>query len=304
MTDARNTPHDSRETGRITARLRDLILERMPEPGDYPTAVQGFVLHRRDVPHMPENCFHKPILAITVQGAKRTVTGGEEYRYGEGHSLLAGVDMPSMSYITDASPQKPYLVVSLELDQQTTSGLVAQLPPRQTREDSLKGSAVSPTDPEILKAFLRLAELLNQPEHIPVLAPLILQEIHLRLLLGAQGALLRALSTQGTRSNRVFQGINWLRENFRQPLDVDALAVRVHMAPSTFRKHFKLVTSMSPTAYHKHLQLYDAQRLMVEGKADATRAAHAVGYESLSQFNREYKRLFGTSPAKDARALR
>ena len=163
---------------------------------------------------------------------------------------------------------------------------------------------MSPTDPEVLRAFLRLMELLDRPEHIPVLAPITLREIHLRLLLGPQGELLRALNTQGTKSNQVFQGINWLRDNVKAPLDVDALARRLNMAPPTFRKHFKTVTGMSPGAYHKHLRLYEAQRLMLVETADAARAAYAVGYENLPQFYREYKRLFGAPPARDARRLR
>lgn len=285
--------------------LRALLLQRMPEPGDYPTQVPGFVLHRRDVPHKPENCFNRPILAITVQGAKRTVVGNEEYRYGEGYCLLAGVDMPSMSYITDASPDKPYLVMSLDLDSHLTAQLAAQLPVQKNapRTESLKGSAVNPTEPELLGAFLRLVEILDTAERIPVLAPIILREIHLRLLLGAQGELLKAINTQGTQSNQVFQSINWMRDNIREPLSVDELARRMHMAPSTFRKHFKLVTSMSPTSYYKHLQLYEAQRLMLEDNVDATHAAYAIGYESLTQFNREYKRLFGAPPARNVREL-
>lgn len=298
-----NELKDGAGAGRTDALLREMCLRRMPAPGDYPTPVPGFVLHRRDEPHKPENCFNRPILAVTVQGAKRTVVGGEEYRYGAGHCLLAGVDMPNMSHITDASPERPYLVLSLDLDSHLTARLAAGLPPARARE-ALKSSAVSPTDPEVLRAFLRLMELLDRPEHIPVLAPITLREIHLRLLLGPQGELLRALNTQGTKSNQVFQGINWLRDNVKAPLDVDALARRLNMAPPTFRKHFKAVTGMSPGAYHKHLRLYEAQRLMLVEAADAARAAYAVGYENLPQFYREYKRLFGAPPARDARRLR
>ena len=283
--------------------LKQMLLQRMAVPGDYPTSVQSFILHRRDVPNTPENCFNKPILAVTVQGAKRTVVGNEEYRYGAGNCLLAGVDMPSMSYVTEASAEKPYLVISLDLDSHLTTQLAAQIPSSKTPDASFKGTAVTPTDPELLKAFLRLMELLNKPEQIPVLAPIIVREIHLRLLLGPLGALLKAVNTQGTQSNQVFRGINWLRDNFKQALDVDGLARRVNMAPPTFRKHFKTVTSMSPTQYHKHLRLYEAQRLMLENRANATNAGYAVGYESLTQFNREYKRLFGDSPLRNVNQL-
>ncbi len=286
-----------------TALLVSMLMQRLPHHGDFHTDIPELVLHRRDIVQKPENCFNKPTLAVTVQGAKRTVVGNEEYRYGAGNSLLAGVDMPSMSYITEASAEKPYLVLALTLDSHLTAQLAAQLPATQTQSTVKKGTAVSPTDPEILKAFLRLMELLDKPEQIPVLAPIILREIHLRLLLGPMGGVLKSLNTQGTQSNQVFQGINWLRENFQEPLNVEALARFVNMAPPTFRKHFKAVTTMSPTQYHKHLRLYEAQRRMLEQHEDATSAGYAVGYESLTQFNREYKRLFGEPPARNVSHL-
>lgn len=308
MTEARDNVE------KATSMLTEKLLQRMPEPGHYPTAIPGFILHRRDIPNRPENCFNRPILAVTVQGSKRTVMGNGEYRYGAGHYLLAGVDMPSMSYLTEASPEKPYLVVSLDLDSHLITQMAAQMAtrtaepaervPAQSSRPCFKGIAVNPTEPEMLMAFLRLMELLDKPEQIPVLAPIILREIHLRLLLGPAGDLLKLINTQGTRSNMVLRGINWLREHFRESLDVDALARWVNMAPSTFRKHFKDVTSMSPTQYHKHLRLYEAQRLMLENGEDATNAGYAVGYESLTQFNREYKRLFGAPPMRNVNQLR
>lgn len=296
---------------RINAILTEMLLQRMPEPGHYPTPISGFVLHRRDIPNRPENCFNRPILAVTVQGAKRTVLGNEEYRYGAGHSLLAGVDMPSMSYLTDASRDKPYLVLSLDLDSQIITELALQLSDHKASSSSnlppdrsFKGTAVTPTDPEVLRAFLRLMELLDQPEQIAILAPSIIREIHFCLLLGPAGNLLRIINTHGSQSHQVLRSINWLRENFTKPLEVEALAHQVHMAPPTFRKHFKAVTSMSPTQYHKQLRLYEAQRLMLENREDATSAGYAVGYESLTQFNREYKRLFGAPPMRNVNQLR
>lgn len=284
--------------------LQDMLLQRMPTAGDYPTPVQGFVLHRRDIPNVPENCFNKPILAVTIQGAKRTVVGTEEYQYGVGSCLLAGIDMPNMNYLTEASAEKPYLVLSLDLDTHLTSQLVAQIPAPSLPATPHKGTAIAPTDPEVLQAFLRLMELLDKPQHLSALAAIIVREIHLRLLLGPLGGLLRTINTQGTQSNQIFRGINWLRENFKEQLDVDALSQKLNMAPPTFRKHFKTVTSMSPTQYHKHLRLYEAQRLMLENRADASSASYAVGYESLTQFNREYKRLFGDPPSRNVSQLR
>ncbi len=209
-----------------------------------------------------------------------------------------------MSYLTEASPEKPYLVISLDLDTHLISQLAVQIPPPKVPNDSFSGTMVAPTDPEVLKAFHRLVELLDKPEQIPLLAPVILRDVHLLLLLGPQGGLLKTINTHGTQSNQVFQGINWLRDNFMQPLDVDDLAKRVNMAPPTFRKHFKAVTSMSPTQYLKHMRLYEAQRLILENEKDASGAGYAVGYESLTQFNREYKRLFGDPPQRNVSQLR
>lgn len=180
--------------------------------------------------------------------------------------------------------------------------LAAQIPARHV--PATGNSVISPSDPEVLKAFLRLLELEDKPEQIPVLSPMIVREIHFRLLAGPQGNLLRTISTLGTQSNRVAQAIAWIRNNFKDPLEVDTLAGKVHMSLPTFRKHFKLVTSMSPTEYHKRLRLYEAQRLMLEENTDATNASYAVGYESPNQFNREYKRLFGDPPQRNVSQLR
>lgn len=292
------------DTEKIYTTLSEKLLQRMPKAGDYPTAIPGFVLHRRDETNKPDGCFNRPILAVTIQGSKRTIVGNVEYRYGTCSCLVAGVDMPNMSYITDASPDKPYLVISLDLDSYLITQLAPQVAPSKNAAGASGGTAVAPTDPEIARACLRLVELLDKPEQIPLLAPLTVREIHLLLLLGPQGDLLKTLNTHGTQGNQVSQSINWLRENYKEPLDVDGLAARVNMAPPTFRKHFKAVTSMSPTQYHKHLRLYEAQRLMLEDKQDATSAGYAVGYESPTQFNREYKRLFGDPPQRNVSHIR
>lgn len=298
----RNSNGPSAELEENTGVLLAKIGSYLTEEGDYPLSVPNVTLHRRHNTHTPENCFYKPIVGLTLQGAKRTVIGNREYRYGAGNCIVTGVDMPSINYITDASAERPYLVVSLYLDLHLVSQLAPQVPARAGNADG--NSVVAPTDPEVLGAFLRLVELEEKPEQIPVLAPLIVREIHFRLLTGPQGNLLRAISTHGTQSNRIAQAINWIRNNFKNDLEVESLAGQVHMSPPTFRKHFKLVTSMSPTEYHKRLRLYEAQRLMLEENSDAINACYAVGYESAGQFNREYKRLFGDPPQRNVSRLR
>jgi AraC-like DNA-binding protein len=279
------------------ALIKEILLKKMPRPGSYSTPIPSLSLHRIEGVNQPSNCFSKPILAMTIQGSKRTIVGKQEYQYNAGHALLAGIDMPNMSYITHASKENPYLVMTLELDNHLISLLVDQLPPI-TSDRVENGATVIKTEPDLLNAFQRLAELLNNPNHIPLLAPVILQEIHAHLLLGPHGSLLQSINTHGTQSNKIFQAINWLRAHFEEPLNVDELADRSHMASSTFRKHFKAVTTMNPTEYHKQLRLYQAQRLMFQFGKDVTSACYEVGYENLSQFSREYKKLFGSSPKK------
>ncbi|MDW6003258.1 AraC family transcriptional regulator [Vibrio mangrovi] len=282
--------------------LREQLLQRMPEPGNYPTPVSSVMLCRRNKSHQPENCFNKPILAMTVQGSKRTVVGNEVHHYTVGQALLAGIDMPSMSYQLDATPEHPYLVISLELDMHLISLLSAQLP-KSTPTQIGKGAVIIDVEPELRHSFSRLVDLFDKPEQVPVLAPVILQEIYLQLLLGPHGNFLKSINTQGTHGHQISQAIHWLRSNFHQPLNVDELAAMTHMASSTFRKHFKGVTTMSPTEYHKHLRLYEAQRLMLEDHQDASTAGYSVGYESPTQFNREYKRLFGEPPQRNISRL-
>jgi transcriptional regulator GlxA family with amidase domain len=164
--------------------------------------------------------------------------------------------------------------------------------------------AVVEVDPDVLDAFLRLVELLDRPEQIPVLAPMIIREIHYRLLIGPQGERLRMINTLGTQSNQIARSITWLKENYREPLQVDELARKVNMATSTFHRHFRQVTTLSPLQFQKRMRLFEAQRRMLVENEDASIAALAVGYESPTQFNREYKRQFGEPPHRNVNQIR
>jgi AraC-like DNA-binding protein len=241
---------------------------------------------------------------VVVQGSKRSVIGSEEYRYGENHCLVIGVDLPSANHVITASPEKPFLAVTLDLDKYLITQLAAQTLPSPRTESSFKGVAVTEVDPDLMDAFLRLVELLDKPEQIPVLAPIIIREIHYRLLIGPQGERLRMLNTLGTQSNQIAGTIGWLRDNYREPLQVDELAKKANMATSTFHRHFHQITTLSPLQYQKCLRLYEAQRLMLVENEDAAHAALAVGYESPTQFNREYKRMFGEPPHRHVNRLR
>lgn len=293
------------EPERAMRLLKEKLLRRMPRPGKFATAVEGLGMARREEVEKPEVCFNRPIVAVVVQGFKRSLIGSEEFRYGEGHCLVAGVDLPSSSYITEASPERPFLAVALELDTYLITRMAAEVPaPAGLGQGAGKALSVADADPDVLDAFSRLVDLLDRPEQIPVLAPLIVREIHYRLLMGPQGGYLRQLNTHGTQSSQIARAISWLKDNFKEPLQVDRLARQVNMATSTFHRHFKEVTTLSPLQFHKRLRLYEAQRLMLAEDANAASAGLAVGYESPTQFNREYKRLFGEPPRRDVSRLR
>ena len=206
----------------------------------------------------------------------------------------------------DASPEKPFLGMGLKIDKYIVSQLMTELPmqAKVIDEPVRKGLSVTPIEADILDAFVRLTELLDNPEQIPVLAPMIVREIYYRLLTGPRGKYLRAINTTGTRGSRIAQAITWLRNNYKEPLQVDELAKKVNMATSTFHRHFKQITTLSPLQYQKRLRLYEAQRLMLVENEYASNACLAVGYESPTQFNREYKRLFGEPPARNIHKTR
>ena len=293
------------ELTRVNNLLKEKLLRRLPAPGLYATAIEGFMIARHHDAKEIQNCIYRPLVAVVVQGSKRSLIGSEEYRYGENHCLIVGVDVPSANHVITASPDKPFLAVSLDLDKYLITQLAAEIPPSYPPGNNVyKGMAVAQADPDVLDAFLRLVELLDKPEQIPVLAPMIAREIHYRLLIGTQGEHLRMVSTLGTQSNQIARMVTWLRGNYKEPLQVDELARKANMATSTFHRHFRQVTTLSPLQFQKRLRLYEAQRLMLLENEDAAIAALAVGYESPTQFNREYKRMFGEPPHRHVSRLR
>mgnify|MGYP000717089341 FL=1 len=279
--------------------LKERLLKWLPEQSRLETPISGLALTRHDENTSAIKCFYTPMIALVVQGFKRSMIGDHEANYGELHCVTVGIDMPGVFHITDASPQAPFLSLSVKLDRRIITQLITEAPSIVTvQEGEVTPIVVDEVGKDLLQAFSRLVELLDTPSRIPVLAPMILREIHYYLLCGSQGKCLRLFNTNGTQANQIAQAISWLRENYTSPLRME-LARYANMAPSTFNRHFKEVTSLSPLQFQKRLRLYEAERLMLlEGK-DAGTAALMVGYESGSQFNREYKRQFGAPPRKD-----
>ncbi len=268
-------------------------------------AIPGLTLAQRTEPSEPISILYEPRVCVIAQGAKRVYLGDESYIYDPHHFLLTSVDLPTMVQVIDASPEKPYLGLVLNIDQREISQLMvdSHLPPPRPQQSS-RGMATGEVTLPLLAAFQRLLDLLDEPKDIPILAPVIQREIAYRLLVGDQGTRLRQIATAGSQSNQIARAISWLKDNYTKPLQIDDLAAQVNMSTSTFHHHFRQVTAMSPLQYQKWLRLNEARRLMLAEAQDATTAAFQVGYESPSQFSREYSRLFGAPPLRDITHLR
>ncbi len=285
--------------------LKDMILRSTPaDGGSYKTPVSGMTFHRQINNADPKPHFMEPVVIVVAQGTKLVRIGSQEYYYGENVCFVCGVDMPVASCIMEAAPEKPYLALSLHLDAGLIANLASRVPPPEKTPGCFRGAMAQKVEPDLLDAFVRLALLLEKPEHIPVMEELLIREIHYRLLAGPFGGILRSLNTFGSQGHQIARAIAWLRENYRKPLVVEELARRANMAQSTFHKYFKELTALSPLQYQKRLRLAEAQNLMLAKGYDVTQAAMTVGYESATQFIREYKRLFGEPPKKNIRNLK
>lgn len=285
---------------RIKEALKEIIVRKMPTPGKYVTAIRELTLSRREEINKADNCFGKPSVAVIVQGTKCAIIGEREYCYTEGQYFITGVDLPSAFYVLNPSAEKPFLAVILDLNSEIIARLATAMPPSSNKEkEACRGLSIGDADADLLKCFLRLVELLDKPAQIRIRAPLVIREIHYLLLLGPHGRNLRLLNTLGTQSNLIAQAIAWLKEHYKSPLHVEELARQANMASSTFHRYFKEITGLSPLQFHKQMRLYEAQRLMLMENRKAFNASLDVGYESDTQFNREYKRLFGEPPYRD-----
>jgi AraC-like DNA-binding protein len=296
------------EKNSMEAALKSLgaSIARWTETGDqHPSAIPGLSLHRRDEPTQPASIMYEPRLCLIAQGAKRVLLEDEPYVYDPQHFLIASVDLPTVVQVINASRKQPYLGLVLKLDQREISQLMvdSHLPPPPPQQSS-RGMATGEVTQPLLAAVQRLIDLLDEPKDIPILAPIIKREIFYRLLVGDQGARLRQMASAGSQSRQIARAIEWLKGHFAQPLRIETLATQANMSTSTFHHHFRAVTAMSPLQYQKWLRLNEARRVMLAEDRDATTAAFQVGYESPSQFSREYSRLFGAPPLRDITILR
>jgi AraC-like DNA-binding protein len=281
-------------------------IARLTEDGEqHETAIPRLSLFRRTEPTGPISSMYEPSICLISQGAKRVVLGEDSYVYDAHHFLITSMNLPTVVQIIEASPEKPYLGLKLKLDLREVSQLMvdSNLPPPRAQQSG-RGMAIGEITLPLLVAFQRLVDLLAEQKDIPILAPLIQREIIYRLLVGDQGARLRQISSTGSQGHQIAQAVDWLKGNFTRPLRIDDLAKQVNMSTSTLHHHFRALTAMSPLQYQKWLRLNEARRLMLTENQDASTAAFQVGYESPSQFSREYSRLFGAPPLRDITNLR
>jgi len=275
------------------------LLDRHAREGTWATPAPGLTLFLASAPTEPMPVVYQPLLCLIVTGAKHTALGNRIFRYDAGKFLTVSVDLPVSSQVVEG----PYAALSVALDPAKIARLILEAPAlaAPTASTALQ---VNQAGPELLDAILRLLRLLDRPADIPVLAPMLEREVLWRLLQGPSGAMVRQIGLAESRLSQVNRAIQWLQANFAAPMQVEDLARLAGMSPATFHRHFKAVTAMSPLQYQKQLRLQAARTLLLSQPGDVAGAGFSVGYDSASQFSREYARLFGAPPGRDAARLR
>lgn len=297
MWDNRNDSYKSE----ILENIKAIILSRCCKTDTFnPPEIKSLFLARNDRPRLPCHCLEQPIAALGIQGNKIITIGQREFNISPGKLLVNCVDVPGNYVLLDASPQHPMLSIYFLLDKQIITELASEARfPYPHAEYASFTCAVMEASTDIMEGFLRLARLADRPKDAPVLSPLVIRELHYYLLASPMGGILRDLFMKGAKDGRILQAITWLKQNLDRAVSMNLLAKSANMSISSLHRHFKEITGFSPLQYHKRLRLCEAQRLMLTENERADSAAQAVGYESVTQFNREYKRLFGEPPRRD-----
>ena len=299
-------PHPA--TATLLNELCRLLARHAPVDGVHGTVIPGVAAVRASHPGDEiGHALHQAALCLIAQGAKRVMLGEEVYVYDASRYLVFSVDLPIGAQVMRATPDEPYLCFRLDLPAQAVADVLLKSGPAAGAAAAsaaplpeARGLYLSRTGAPLLDAVVRLLRLLDTPDDAAALAPLVQQEIIYRLLRSEEGARLARVARADSQAHRVARAIAWLKAHYAQPLSVEALAQHVHMSASSLHHHFRAVTAMSPLQYQKQLRLQEARRLLLGEVSDAASAGHRVGYESPSQFSREYARLFGVPPARDA----
>ena len=284
--------------------LAGLIARHTPADGLHQTPLPRLALVRSSTSTLPQHGTYEPALCIVAQGRKRAMLSDREYLYDPATFLVVSVDLPIIGCVVEARAEEPYLSLRLNLDLPVLTELMLEHGGAAAPPGAAPGLALSRMTPELLDSALRLMRLLDTPGDMAALAPLAEREILYRLLTGEQGAMMRHIACAESRLSQVSRAIAWIKRNFTRAFSVEQAAAEAGMSPSSFHQHFKAVTTMSPLQYRTQLRLQEARRLMIAEAMDAATAGFRVGYESPSQFSRDYSRIFGAPPARDVGRLR
>ncbi|MBT2722627.1 AraC family transcriptional regulator [Bacillus sp. ISL-46] len=285
--------------------LTKIIEGHIGQDGSHMTAIPSLFFSRYSNETGPNYGVYKPSLCIVVQGMKEVLLSQERFQYGPADYLVASVKLPITGQVTEASFQVPYLALKIEF---TASQILEVLRESEMgvdkKENAKRGMYVSKIEPFLLDAVTRLARLLDNPKDIPVLAPLIMKEIIYRVLQGEHGGMLKQIAIEGSSANQISDVIEYIMNNYGKSFKIEELAEIANMSVSSLHRHFKEVTAMSPIQFQKQLRLQEARSLLLSESADAADVAFRVGYDSPSQFSREYSRMFGLPPKEDIKRLR
>ena len=284
--------------------LAERIAASSAGDGVAPTAIPGLYLSKLSTLVSSRHTVDRAVFCVVAQGAKSILVNEERYVYDPSKYLVVSLDLPLVGQVVEASSERPFLGLSITIDAAEIGALCLDAGLPVTPAAGRGGLAISPMPDDLVDALIRLVDLLATPARIPILAPLIRREIFYTLLLGDQSGLLRHITARSGQVGRIAAGLEWLRRNVARPVRMDELAREVHMSPSTMHAWFKAVTAMSPLQFQKQLRLQEARRILLSEDADAKTASQRVGYESPSQFSREYARMFGAPPMRDVERLR
>lgn len=285
--------------------LGGLIAKYSNGDGLHATAIGGVNCIQLSAKQMQLPSVYHPCICVIVQGTKQVLLEEEIFRYSPPQFLAVSVDLPLVGQVVEATAAKPYLCLAIDLDARQIADLISQSPdPKWSRGETSRGLFVGNMDAPLQDCVLRLARLLDTTRDIPVLAPLMLREFHYRLLGSPYGPAIAQMAIAGSNTHKIGQILRRIKTKLAEPIRVEELASMANMSASSFHQHFKAVTAMSPVQYQKRLRLTEARHILLAGSSDAASAAYRVGYQSVSQFSREYARMFGAPPIRDVAGLR
>lgn len=282
--------------------IKDIVLRNIPDEENYQTSIKGVRFIRRDNPSEFAKCFYTSACIFVLQGQKQMIFSSETRRYKQGQYVLSCTDIPAICRVEKASKDKPFVGILLEFDNDLMKELIISANLTKSSEVKDNYLAIADSDINLTDAFFRLAQFVENPQD-EIITEMLIKEIYYRLLMGKLGNQLLSINTKGTCSNQIAQAINYLKTNYKEKLNIEKLAESLNMAPSSFYRNFKKITKVSPLQYQKQLKLQEAQRLMLTGEYNAETASYKVGYESSTQFSREYKKMFGKSPKANIKEL-